>query len=47
MSLTPKPLLSSVMVSNRSILQDSSQIFNPLGWATPVTIRAKIPLQEV
>ena len=47
MSLTPKPLPSSTLVSKRSILQDSSQIYDPLGWATPVTIRAKLLLQEV
>jgi len=29
------------------ILQDFSQIFDPLGLATPVTIHAKISLQEV
>ena len=47
MSLVPKPILSSNVVSKRSILQDSSQIYDPLGWATPVTVRAKILLQEV
>ena len=34
-------------MSKRNILQDSSQIFDPLGWAIPVTICAKILLQEV
>jgi len=47
MSLSPKSLPSSNMVSKRSVLQDSSQIFDPLGWATPVSIRAKILLQEI
>ena len=47
LSLVPKALPSSNIVSKRNILQDSSQIFDPLGWATPVTIRAKILLQEV
>ena len=47
MSLTPKPLPTSNMVSKRSVLQDSSQIFDPLGWATPVSIHAKILLQEI
>ena len=42
MSLAPKSLPSSNIVSKRSVLQDSSQIFDPLGWATPVSIRAKI-----
>jgi len=46
LSLAPKALPLSNIVSKRSILQDSSQIFDPLRWATPVTIRAKI-LQEV
>ena len=35
MSLAPKPLPSSAIVSKCSILQDSSQIYDPLGWATP------------
>ena len=47
MSLTPKPLPSNSLVSKRSILQDSSMIYDPLGWATPVTVRAKILLQDV
>ena len=47
MSLAPKSLPSSNIVSKRSVLQDSSQIFDPLEWATPVSIRAKILLQEV
>ena len=42
MSLTPKSLPASNIVSERSVLHDSSQIFDPLGWATPVSIRAKI-----
>ena len=47
MSLAPKSLPSSNIITKRSVLQDSSLIFDPLGWATPVTIRAKILLQEV
>ena len=47
LSLVPKPLPPSNIVSKRNILQDSSQLYDPLGWATPVTIRAKILLQEV
>ena len=47
MSLAPKSLPSSNIVSKRSILQDSSQIYDPLGWVTPVTVRAKILLQEI
>ena len=34
-------------VTKREILQASSQIFDPLGWVTPVTVRAKILLQEI
>ena len=47
LSLAPKPLPLSNIVFERNILQDSSQILDPLGWATPVTIHAKISLQEV
>ena len=47
MSLAPKSLPSINIVSKCSILQDSSQIFDPLGWATPVSICAKILLQGV
>ena len=47
MSLAPKSLPSSNIVSKRSVLQDSSQIFDPLGRAMPVSIRAKILLQEI
>ena len=47
LSLVPKALPSSNIVSKRNILQDFSQIFDPLGWATPVTIHAKILHQEV
>ena len=34
-------------VAKRDILQASSQIFDPLGWMTPVTVKAKILLQEI
>ena len=37
----------NTFVTKRDILQASSQIFDPLGWVTPVTVRAKILLQEV
>lgn len=47
MSLAPKLLSSSKLVSKCNILQDSSQIYGPLGWTTPVTVQAKILLQEV
>ena len=47
LSLTPKVLPSGKFISKRDVLQGSSQIYDPLGWATPVTIKAKILLQEV
>ncbi|XP_065911263.1 uncharacterized protein [Dysidea avara] len=34
-------------VTKRDVLQASSQIFDPLGWMTPVTVKAKILLQEI
>ena len=34
-------------VTKRDILQASSQIFYPLGWMTPVTVKAKILLQDI
>ena len=45
----PSRKLSAVnrFVTKRDILQASSQIFDPLGWVTPVTVQAKILLQEV
>ena len=45
--LAHKSLPSSNIVSKRNVLQDSSQIYDPLGWATPVTVQAKILLQEI
>ena len=47
LSLAPKVLPSASFISKRDVLQSSSQIYDPLGWATPVTIKAKISLQEV
>ena len=47
-SLTSRKLSAvNTFVTKRDILQASSQIFDPLGWVTPVTVRAKILLQEV
>ena len=46
-SFAPKVLPSASFISKRDVLQSSSQIYDPLGWATPVTIKAKILLQEV
>ena len=36
-----------MLITKRDVLQFSSQIYDPLGWTTPVTIRAKILLQEI
>ena len=44
---TRKPPAINTFVTKRDILQASSQIFDPLGWVTPVTVRAKILLQEI
>ena len=46
-SLAPKVLPSASFISKRDILQSSSQIYDTLGWAIPVTIKAKILLQKV
>ena len=47
-SLTSRKLSAvNTFVTKRDILQASSQIFDPLGWVTPVIVRAKILLQEV
>ena len=46
LSLAPKSLPLSNIVSKRNILQDSAQIFDPLGWTTPIKIHAKILLQD-
>ena len=47
-SLTSRKLSAvNTFVTKTDILQASSQIFDPLGWVTPVTVRAKILLQEV
>ena len=37
----------NTLVTKRDVLQTSSQMFDPLGWVTPVTIKAKILLQEI
>ena len=45
----PKSLdsTSSSVVTKRSILQDSSRVYDPLGILSPVTIRAKLLMQEL
>ena len=47
--LIPKPLdsTSSSVVTKRSILQDSSRVYDPLGLLSLVTIRAKLLMQEL
>jgi len=47
--LTPKQLSphNTTFTTKRDVLQTSSQIYDHLGWITPVTIRAKILLQEI
>ena len=45
--IAPKVLPSASFIFKRDVLQSSSQIYDPLGRTTPVTIKAKILLQEV
>ena len=41
LSLTPKQLSTNMaLLTKRDVLQTSSLIYDPLGWATPVTIKA-------
>ena len=48
LSLTPRLLSpANTFVTKRDVLQTSSQIFDPLGFVTPVSVRAKILLQEI
>ena len=49
LSLAPRKLIfpNNTLITKREVLQVSSQFYDPLGWATPVTIRAKILLQEI
>ena len=48
LSLTPKQLPTNMaLLTKRDVLQTSSLIYDPLGWATPVTIKAKILLQYI
>ena len=48
LSLTPKQLSTNMaLLTKRDVLQTSSLIYDPLGWATPVTIKAKILLQHI
>ena len=45
----PKPLDSPLksVITKRSILQDSSRVYDPLGILSPVTIRTKLLMQEL
>ena len=48
LSLAPRQLSpANTFVTKRDVLQTSSQIFDPLGFVTPVSVRAKILLQEI
>ena len=41
------PIQKREVVTKRDILQQSSKVYDPLGFFSPVTIRAKILLQEI
>lgn len=43
-NITPRNIL---LVTKREILQASSQIYDPLGFLTPVTVSAKIILRDI
>ena len=48
LSLSPKNLSTNTsLLTKRDVLQTSSQIYDPLGWATPITIKAKILLHDI
>ena len=49
LSLAPKKIIPAniTLVTKRDILQDSSKIFDPIGLAAPITIRAKLLLQRL
>ena len=49
MSFIPKKIDSTAnsTVTKRKILQYSSKIFDPLGFLSPITIRAKLLIQEL
>ena len=49
LSLAPKhlPPMNTTFITKRDVLQISSQIYNPLGWTTLVTVRTKILLLEI
>ena len=39
--------IDGVQITKRSMLQSTSKQFDPLGWLSPVTIRAKLLLQDL
>uniref|UniRef100_A0ABD2W6D5 Reverse transcriptase domain-containing protein n=1 Tax=Trichogramma kaykai TaxID=54128 RepID=A0ABD2W6D5_9HYME len=46
-SYTVPALVSSSIITKRSILSEIAGIFDPTGWIAPVTVRAKILLQHL
>ena len=48
-SLTPKQTtrVSNALTTKREVLQESSRIFDPIGFAVPVTIRSKLLMQKL
>lgn len=48
LSLIPKGTdLTSELTTKREVLQESSRIFDPIGFATPITIRSKLLMQKL
>ena len=46
-SLVKKQIQTDGEITKRSVLQAASRQFDPLGWLSPITIRAKLFLQEL
>ena len=46
-SVKTPPFEASEVVTKRSILRMTSQIFDPIGWISPITIRGRILLQQL
>ena len=48
-AILPRQLKSkdNTPVTKRSILQGASKLYDPLGWLTPITIRARVLMQEL